>query len=628
MSKGAYQTLGREQLSIQGAQASPRSTLTQVTIELVVIAVPAAIIIAGLSAMLASGHLLLGYYGDQEHFVWHADTLKQVLGGDAIVTRASFGVPHPYAYNQLGLLIAIPTMFVSEISGNPIFTANFMTLALLALNFCSMYAVLRLLNVGVPIAVVFGTVFLCAPVTLVHALGHHSLMATFLLPLYLLVVYEIKRHPRSIRLWLAGGVIAGGYVWVREELGLFILAVSFILLALNAREALRQRLTLRVGLSLMVVALFVLPVMALYIHRWDFDRDHGIETSRRVEDATPLSASPANYLFPSDESFAYKNLPLVFEHANLVEHLNYLGILNLVGLTAWMFMLLFRRDLLDGLMRAAPFLRELKWELGLIAAVSLVLSLGPVLELNDATVKLPLHWGYDINLPVVEQMRAWGRFGIFAFAVATLLSAHVFRFLLQRHGVNGGLLALLAVPAVMFVVTDQYPVDTVVHHKLAVPTAAVREIEATEGDFFVLHVPFGVYSGPTHNSTALFLQMYHGKPIVNGYGAFLNPLYETKVVNSPMVCLNYPQMLNRATERLCSATLVGWFFQDEDIRYIIYEKETQSYHPGFDEKTDSELREESKGILDELTDAGVLEQFYEDGAYVFYRRASIPAMLE
>src|SRR5688572_15517373 len=87
MNKGIYQTLGREHLSRQDAQVSRGSTLTRITRELALIGVPAAILIAAVSAILASRHLLLGYFGDQEHFLWHANTLKQVLGGDPTVTR-------------------------------------------------------------------------------------------------------------------------------------------------------------------------------------------------------------------------------------------------------------------------------------------------------------------------------------------------------------------------------------------------------------------------------------------------------------------------------------------------------------------------------------------------------------
>jgi hypothetical protein len=78
-------------------------------------------------------------------------------------------------------------------------------------------------------------------------------------------------------------------------------------------------------------------------------------------------------------------------------------------------------------------------------------------------------------------------------------------------------------------------------------------------------------------------------------------------------------MLDKKTEPLCSATLVGEYFQEQDIRYLVYEKDTQAYYSGFDEDDDAAVRVETRAILKELRGSGVLERFYEDDSYEFYR---------
>jgi len=625
MSEGAsVRAFGKERSSISEAAALTRPRVGLIAAELFLIGLPAVIVITLVSALLASHQQFIGFFGDVEHFLWFTDSFKDILtSGDPMMRRAFFGEPTPYAYHPLVILEVIASLVVLETSGSPFFTYNFLLLGFLLLNFCSMYLVLRLLRFGAVISFVFAAVFLFAPVTMAHAAGHIYFTVTFLLPPYLYCLYRIKNQPQNRAYWLGLALTSGAYLWVREELGLFIILTSALALAVNLRAVLDRRLVLHMGLWLAIVAIFALPILALHLDKRDYDRDHGVQTTRDIREAQLYSSSPANYLFPSDEGLLYGHLPVVFKHTNKVEHLNYLGIINLAGLGAWLYMLVFRRDLLDALLRGAPFLRALRWELPLMAVASLLLSLGPVLKLNDADLKLPVHAGYDLGLPIVDQLRAWGRFGIFSFAAATLLSVHVFRFLLTKYGTAARpLLPLLAIPALLLVTFDQYPWGTIYRHKFEVPPA-VHEIKATPGDFFVLDLPLNIYSGALNNATAQLLQVYHGKRIVNGYSPFVHRPFEQRVLNSPLVCFNYPQMIDTPSDE-CRASTIGKFFTDENIGYVVYEKITWGYQPGFGPQEDAVLREKSLNILNELTDMGALEVSYDDASYTFYRRTTQP----
>src|SRR5438876_1261623 len=328
MSEGAsVRAFGKERSSISEAAALTRPRVGLIAAELFLIGLPAVIVITLVSALLASHQQFIGFFGDVEHFLWFTDSFKDILtSGDPMMRRAFFGEPTPYAYHPLVILEVIASLVVLETSGSPFFTYNFLLLGFLLLNFCSMYLVLRLLRFGAVISFVFAAVFLFAPATMAHATGHVYFVVTFLLPLYLYCLYRLKQQPQKIAYWLGLAVISGAYLWVREELGLFIILTSALAFAVNARSTLHGRLFRHLGLWLAVVGLFALPILALHLQKRHYDHDHGVHTTRDIQEAQLYSSSPANYLFPSDESLIYRHLPVVFKHANKAEHLNYLGL--------------------------------------------------------------------------------------------------------------------------------------------------------------------------------------------------------------------------------------------------------------------------------------------------------------
>ena len=604
------------------AEALTPSRLGPIAAEFLLIVAPATVLIVVLSAVLASRHLFLGNFGDTEQFLWIVDNLEEAVArGSAEDTRTFFGTPTPLAYNPVPLLIAIPTLAAYELSANYWFAYNFVYLSILLLNFCSMYIVLRLLRFDRSLSFAFASVFLLAPNTIGHSLGQIFLIATFLLPPYFYVLYRIKSEPDRVALWPALGFITGAYIWVREELGLFIVLSSLVFIVSCQPHRMRL-LAPRVLLYLVIVATLALPVVAIYLQRTDFDQSHGVSTARALEEVRVYSSSPGNYLFPSDEGLVYQHLPVVFDQIDLAEHLNYLGIVNLVGLGAWLYFLLFRRDLWDAFLENSHLVNVLRWELLLFGLVFFILSLGPVLRLNDSDLKLPLYLGYECGLPVIESIRVWGRFGIFAFVPAIFLTAYLCRYLLTRTAGHAAI-PLIAALIVIIAVLDQYPIGSLnfPRHKTEVPSA-VSEIQADQGDFFVMDLPLALYSGAQHNSTPLFFQLFHDKRIVAGYTSVYHPLVRDRVQNSPLICFNYPEMVSVAADApACGASGISSFLTDADIRYIVYHKRTPFYAPGYGPEIDATVREKSLAILNQLTATGAIEVIYEDGAHVFYRRA-------
>jgi hypothetical protein len=574
------------------------------------------------SYALASAQMFIGSdWGDIETFVSHAHNLEDVVtSGDSVLTNTFFGAPTPYAYSQIALLESLPLWGLSELT-DPFFAYNFLLLTFLLANFCSMYTVLRLLEMNRATALLASMVYLMAPVTIVHALGHLMLVVTFLLPLQLYLLYRIKLRPRDSRLWLALGLTNGAYLWVREELGLFAVIASLAFIALNWRLFWGRQVLIRIGAWSVIVIALAMPILALYLQRVDFDRDRGIETARTAMDSYAYTSSPANYLFPSDVNFIYDDLPSAFVHTNVVEQLNYLGIFNLAALIYLGRLVILRRDRLQDFAARSPFLKVMGWELTVIAVGAAVISFGPLLRMNESFVKTPLYLIYQFDVPGLESIRAWARFGIFTFAVATLLAAHVFEFLFRQPLQRPLIAAIAVVLGIFLIVADQYPLGDVWRHETPVPKA-VDDISAAPGDPFVMHLPLDLETDALHNSNALFFQVFHNKPIVNGYMAFLPPLALQKIMNSPLACLSYPQMTDPNLAG-CGAPEVADYFLREDIRYIVYEKKTRYYLPGtFQPDDDRIVRERTTALLHQMVNARALIVFYEDSDFVFYRLTS------
>jgi hypothetical protein len=611
--------------------AVPRPGFAPIVIELAVIALPALALVTAVSVLLASDQRFLGFFGDPEQHLWIVNSLKEAIGrGDTIDSRTFFGTPTPLAYNLISPLTVVPTFIAYEITGNNYFAYNFVLMLYLLLNFCSMYAVLRMLQFRRALALAFATVFLLAPNTMVHAFGHLTLIVTFLIPPYLYCLYLIKSEPGRVAPWIALGVISGAYICAREELGLFVVLMSLVFLSFAMRPFWRRALRLHLPLYVAIVAVLASPVVLLYADRMSFDDSHGIESDRTLEEVQLYSSSPENFLFPSDEGPVYRHLPTLFEHTNKIEHLNYLGIVNLAGVGFLVYLVWFRRDLLKAFLESSPFIKTLKWELFFLALLSLVLSFGPILELGGLELKLPLHLGYEWGLPVVGQMRVWSRFGIFVFVAATLLTAHIVRFIVDRYSgrvssrVAVGAVSLFGAMIMLGAFIDQYPTQgrSFPSHRTEVP-AAVNEIKADPGNSFVMHLPLGVYTGAAHNATAQYFQLFHQHRLVNGYTSAYNKLAASRILSTPLICLNYPEVLNvpypaalnpSAPDPKCTAPSLSQFLAGSNIGYIIYEK--KGLVPVMD---DEASRRKLGTVLDRLVVEDRLEVFYDDSRYTFYR---------
>ncbi|MGH2729453.1 MAG: hypothetical protein ACRDJI_02470, partial [Actinomycetota bacterium] len=571
-----------------------------------------------LSALLADRSTLIGAFGDIEQSVWQAHNLGEVVSeGDAILEDSFFGVETPFAYTPTALFQGFAYLGIEAVSGNAHFAYNFVVIVLVSLSFCAMYAVLRLLQLHPAACVVGGLIFALAPATINHVYWHFGIWLTFLIPPYLYLLFRAKVDPQNLTTWALLGATTGGLLWMHEYFGVLAALVTgfFLLRSLFATAPLVEKVS-RVAVCSAVAFVLAAPVIVVHLEADAFSDEHGILKVRTASEGMTFASTPANYFFPADENFVYEALPEVFAHANKIEHLNYLGLLNIVAVMLVAIAATRGSSLLDN-PPAPRFLSAFRWELIGIFLLAVIMSLGPLLFLNSNLVKLPVNLVYLYEIPVLDQIRSWGRFGIFAFAVVTFVTAHLLHRLFtgrRKRAVVGATVALM-----VFVVVDQYPTDTLTHHEIITPDAALDQIESDPDNSFVLHLPLSTTDDAVGNATAQFFQAIHGHPIVNGYAAFTNPEYEARINSTPLGCLNLRTIIGIELDGACSPEIISGFLQSQ-IGYIVYEKITPRWIDGvWGPDEDFNARSKIEPLIAHLLSSGAYEEIYEDADYRILR---------
>lgn len=573
------------------------------------------------SGYLASRDSFLGAFGDTENLIWQARNVSDVgLTGDSILRSSFLGTPTPLSYTPTSYLEAFPILFVYRVTRNVFFAYNFVMLFFLYLNFLSMYVVLRLLRSRVVTAIVGASVFSLAPTTLVRVGGHMWFVITFTIPLYLYFMYRIKRDPTRLRLWVALGMLNGLLLWTHEYYGMFGVLMFGIFALVNLRTLWHGRAMIHLIAWTVSFSVLAFPVVELYRDQHAFDRANHITTKRTPEEGALFSSTPVHYLFAGGVGWVHKKLPHVVEISGSLEGFNYLGIFNLLALLLFLVSRRVRAGA-EGPDPPVHFVRTMRWELILIAGVAVILSLGPVLPVNQTVIRLPADLAYRLNVPVLSQLRAWGRFGTFAFAVATMVSVHVFGFLasryLRRPVIAAGALLLL-VPAIGI---DQYPFDTLPppRHRAPIPPI-VEKIGHEPGRFYVLQLPFTSAGGGLLQATAQVFQFVNRKPIANGSTSFQNPLYVRLIQSSTLGCFDYPAIRRTRTPGPCSSAALATYLHESGVRYVYYEKVTHFFLPGeYEPKEDAEHRALTLEVITSLLEKGAVRQVYSDQDYDFYR---------
>lgn len=345
-------------------------------------------------------------------------------------------------------------------------------------------------------AVVGGLAFLLTPYRVIHSYGHLQSIATWSIPLFFWGL-DVTLRSDTMRWWQRAlvMVMVVGLLGSSSQYYLVMSLVLGILYALlTLLPLLRERFTSAVARGIPVAAgtligamLGALPYLLVFNDRVLIEYD--IELTRR------WSLDPINFILP------YKDHPLwgawfyqLRPEPLWGEKTLYLSIVALVlaGLSfAW---------------RSYPH----RWQRGVwlaVAGSAAVLALGTDLHLNNQPVQaenpiwLPAY--YLAQLPFVDLMRVWCRFGVIAILFVALLAGVGAAWVVQqfpRHGrLVGGLLCAL-------IITDLMPGG--VDSKVLQPHPIDEWLAEQPGDFAVGFAPA---EREGLNYLAMYGSLYHTK---------------------------------------------------------------------------------------------------------------------
>lgn len=586
---------------------SPAVSARRVRGEVLLLVAPLLAVGAFISWRCALEQVFIGTW-DIPQIFWQGRNLLRVFEtGDANLTDSFLGLPTPFTYTTSVHGFSLPLLALTRVT-NPWFAYNMLFFVVLAANGASMYAVLRLVGLRRGAAAVGGLVYLLAPTTLVRSLAHVYLAQTWHLPWMFWLMYRDRVEGPRAPHWVAFGVFMALLHGAHEYLGLLGFALLGVALVCRVHDLGIARVARAGAMALLAYGVLSAPVLWMYASQRLYDVAHDIHPRRPIWESIYLSASPADFLMPSNGSLVYRNFAVLTQENRITENFNYLGLVNIATVLVLASWALWRRDRLRAFAEESPFLRTLRRELSITGLGALVVSLGP-------------RWKYApwIVLPVAllqvvppfHMVRGWGRYGYVLFFVLALVTAHLVAFLMRRARRP----ALVAFALAVVVAVDQIPLLEIPHFRMPFPSA-LSEIAAEPGRFAVLHLPFHSTSGAQHTGTSQLLQAFHGKRIVGGYASFDPPLFLQTLRTTPLAAIDGTDL--RPMSRASTAAFASWLL-NADVRYIVYEKKTQYVQEHFTVGADLALRAATVPLLDDLARTGTLRCIEDDEDYNAYR---------
>jgi hypothetical protein len=360
-----------------------------------------------------------------------------------------------------------------------------------------------------------GLVYAFFPGRMAHALaGHMELIATYLFPLYLLLLIKLTRRPRPVTAILCG-LTLGASLLVQPLFIPFLLVPFTAIWLLCEVFLLKRRIERRawlalagvLGLGAIIAAPFFWPVLS--------QQATGEASYLQGLGTVSFSADLLGIVAPSPANPVLDRLGIVPPYARRVapDDWRIAELLTYAGLA----------PLALGTLAAVKLRRRVAaWVL--IALLAAVLSLGPVLKVNgevvsfttaeaggsrEITVALP--YALLANLPLLSLNRAPARIDTTLMLALAVLSAYGLAWLLER--IRRRWKAVLAAALCAFTLIELsviWPFPT-----MPVRTPAyLAQIAAGDAEGAVLNLP--IASGYV-KQLSIFQQTVHGRPVFDSW---------------------------------------------------------------------------------------------------------------
>ncbi|ABU60171.1 glycosyltransferase family protein [Roseiflexus castenholzii] len=485
-----------------------------------------ALLVCGALAMMypvlaAPSSRIIGWPGDNIQYVYAAGWMAEALrSGASPFVDPRINAPHGLALTAtdvpyVGYIAVAPLTWLF----GPVFGYNAqLALAHLLSGVCAYLWVRHLTGSRIG-GLTAGLAFMLAPFRLAHSYGHPQIVSTYPLPLFFWALDSSLRSQPD-RKTLAGLVGATFLLGAASQYYLVIGLICGMVYALLTLATRRVSLLSRVWLAVPAVFVGALLAAAPYLMT---ARD-GIYTPYHLDVARMWSASPMNFVAPSHLH------PL---WGTYVERLR--------PETLWGEKTLYVGIVPGILALAALRAFDRRWVWIGTALVAAVLSLGTDLHIGN----VPLHRDHPVwlpayylhQLPGINLMRVWARFGIVTILFVALLAGIGAARLVHRKSVAGRLTngfggaarlrissaALLSGAIVALIVVDLMPGRMNEYTTLA-PRPIDHWLARQPGDFTVGFVPV---IDATTNYFILFGTLTHGKrTIAFMHQAHLPPIFQ------------------------------------------------------------------------------------------------------
>jgi hypothetical protein len=438
---------------------------------------------------------------------WDADRLRHGLRG-VWDTPIFFPYRGTLAFSEtlLGLAIFVSPLY--WLTADPVLTYNAAFLLSFVIAGLGMYLLARELTGSRAAAFAGGLYCAFGPFRMAQ-IAHVQMMATGWIPIALwgLHRYFATRRAR----WLALAASA----WVVQAIsntyvGYFI-AIPIAVIAIDGlwrSPGNRGRTLLHLGAATLLAGAMLAPVAAAYYRA---RTDH--HQTRSIEEIVSLSADARSYVVGKVTVGAWRWLPTAV--GTDPERELFPGIFAVALGTL-------------GLLTAGRVPRLARWArlYGLIVAIALVLSMGPIVRVWGMVLTTHGPYGWLLRIvPGMDGMRVPARFAIVVVAGLAVLVACGVAWLMDR--VSSRARPFAAAVCLIAIVADGWAAPIPIVHYSARGRAEDRGVASWLADRApgaLLHLPLRPAEYQTLHYQ--FVTLVHGHPIVNGYSGYGTPLLE------------------------------------------------------------------------------------------------------
>lgn len=411
-----------------------------------------------------------------------------------------------------------------QLIGKPIVAFNITTLLIITLNgFCLYMLAWRLSRFRFG-SIVAGMIFAFCPALTAWALGHYNLLAAWMMPLILLLLFSIRdklmaekvqpsknRRPLFFSATILG-LLLGAQYWNDLHYVVYIGIAILLFLLLFAKDFFNTSV-LKVAFATMAItfvvfAIIILPLVCMQVRELSLNGSFEQQSFSMYEIFSP---DLLRYAIPSPLNGLLKNIPLA-----LAENMSLHGNPQMYILPVYisLSLLAFLVIGIYSLITQAKKITMLRYWLA-VGVVFFILSLGPTLFIADrAFGRGLLPYAIFSEIPILNNIRVPSRMIIVVYLTCAVLSAFALQFLVQkktrwRNVFIVGMLVLLAV--------EFFPIPRQTKKVLA---PSIYEELRTPETGVIFEMPFGRADGfigyGQFSSTLQSYQISHHRKVLLG----------------------------------------------------------------------------------------------------------------